>query len=297
MDSISEWKSVSDNTVNLLNRISNEIIKQSKSSTKKISNIKSIPYKSGDFMFDVEGLLGDIDKIRVYYTIYFCDDERDYEYLTNGGNLYCSADYEDKYIVITTAYVGDNIQSDLIDDVNHEVNHLLQYANGASKNEDLYGKVVALCNDRNMSIIERSPALLMYYTFKHEEDSFAVQFYSFLKRFDTEPNVIMDFEEAINGFQIHKNVMNCYKMSNENINEDEVITTIYLMGLSIKQWKLRTEKGIRRLRRKLHHAYERHVFEKNGRMKFESLIKRDFNLFERYGDMVYDFEPMYDFKI
>ena len=295
---VQEWKSVNDDTIGLGSFISNEILKRSKRVKKTIGQYYGIPIKKGSFPYDVEDYIGVLDKITVKYTIYYCNDKDDYNKLLTHNALNCMADYDSAEIEINMAYIGKTLKSDFIEDINHEINHLIEIGNGSTKNETLYDSAVNIINDPNIpSIVEKSPAYLIYYTFKHEVDSFAVQFYTFLQnnvKEITDLDYKTIFEKSKNSFSYYKSVENCYRMAMDNFESKEIQGTIRKMGMSSNAWKIRVEKGIKRMERKFYHVFERHFIELNNKRFVEGKIKRDLLLSEQYNITEMTIEPIFE---
>lgn len=299
IDFIKEWKSVSDDTLAISSSVANEILKRSKSTAEKISSVNGTVFKDGSFDLDITGL----DKLTVKYTIYYCQDRREYNELLRKGNLSCESDYFDAYIRVVIVYIDGQIEGDFIGDINHEINHILEVSKGFRKTRrgmNLYTIATSIASDKSKSAPERSPAFLIYVTFNHEEDSFAVQYYSQLKNTYKNPRELDQygmFEKTLEQFVPYQSAVAMIKMYNENCNEPEVIGTIKAMNLTVKSFENRVDKGMRRLKRKLYHAYERLVIElENNGMMPEQVMKVDRLVEERFGrgkHYQYDFEDCY----
>ena len=298
---ISEWKSVSDNTLMIASAIGNEILRQSKSVTVKISPVGNFPYKEGQFRYNTGGLLGKINDLTVRYTIYYCRDERDYEYLYNDGNrLKCEADYDEEFIDIVTAYIGNNLQEDFLSDISHEINHLLQYSKGFNKSgrtENRYNTAIGIAQNNSYSFCYRVPSFILYYTFRHEVDSFAVQFYSFLKRKIKSHRELSSKENSLinilDEFQPYINLTKSIELYNDNINSDEISNGIKALNMNQKTFEFRTDKGVRRFMRKMNHVYDRLCNELNRSATAETVMRRAFMLHERFGDTPVCYEHIY----
>jgi hypothetical protein len=300
---VREWKSVSDDTVAIASSIGNEILKNSKTVQKKYSKIKGILIKENEFPWKPEGLLGELEELIIEYTIYYCDNENDYQRLLRFENLNCSADYFDAYIRIKMAYVGDILKDDFIDDIQHEINHLLQYSKGYKKSKrtnNLYNTVSNIVQDIKLSQIYKTPAMLIYYTFRHEEDSFTAQYYSYLRRTYkklSELDVDGGFEMTIKNFQPYKNIINLIKIYNDNINNKEIINCINQMNMEQISFENRVDKGVKRLRVKLLHAYERLCMELDRCNTIDSVVRHNMIIYENYGSSVQEcIEKDYEIK-
>ena len=286
---IQEWKSVSNDTVAIASAIGDEILKHSKNVKKQYGNIGNIPFKEGEFYEDAKGLLGNMEKLKVEYTIYYCENSCEYNFLSSHNNLNCEADYEDEYIIIKMAYINDVLKNDFIDSVQHEINHLLQYSKGFKKTkrfDTLYKSIVKILQDVKLSSIYKIPAWLMYYTFRHEEDSFIAQYYSYLKRNFTklrEIDVQGGFDKTIKNFEPYRNIMDLGDKYNRYVENNDVKSCIEQMNINVESFEMRIEKGLRRLRRKLFHAYERHIIELGRSYTIDNIVRKDMRIVEKYG--------------
>lgn len=138
---------------------------------------------------------------------------------------------------------------------------------------------------------------MVYYTFRTEEDSITVQFYSFLKRtykkiFDTSQT---EFEKCRDSFNLYKNITNAYYMSIDNICEKEVINVIERMGMTTNSWRRRIEQGMKRLNKKLKHAYDRACIENSRMMTLDNVVRANMLLYESYGNLQRVKEPYFSF--
>ena len=191
----------------------------------------------------------------------------EYNYLLESGSLTCDADYDDEYITIVTAYIGNILKTDFIDDIHHEINHLLQYGKGFTKSNrvsNLYNTVTKIAHDSSLSLNYRVPSLLIYYTFRHEVDSFASQFYSLIKRSyhkASEIDTQKGFQKCIREFQPYVNLYKCIQIYNDNSSTIDVINGIKALPVNSETFELRIDKGVNRFMRKMRHVYQRCIIE------------------------------------
>ena len=296
---LKEWKSVSDDTVAIASSIGNEILKNAENVETKISSEHTLEFKEGSFFYDVNGLLGKIDKLEIYYTIYYCEDEKDYNYLHNSGALICDANYEEEYIDITAAYINGILQNDYIDNIHHEINHLLQYGNDFTKSNrssNLYETAVKIAQNKTLPIGYKIPSLLIYYTFRHEVDSFAVQFYSMIKRTFNRANEIdtpEGFSKCLNMFQPYLNLKTSLRMYNERINKPDVKNGILALKIKPETFEHRIDKGVTRFTNKMRHVFQRCCIELRRGHSNEWIFRRIPMLYEKYGHIREGFERAY----
>lgn len=296
---VDEWKSVSDDTVAIASDIANEIIKDSEKCEKQVSSEHNILFKEGDFPYQVNGVLGKINELQVNYTIYYCENETMYQVLYNAGALICDADYYEECIDISTAYVNGVLKEDLIDDIHHEINHLLQYGNDFTKSDrtnNLYDTAVNIAQNTQYSMSYRVPSLLIYYTFRHEVDSFAAQFYSYIKRTYNKASQIDNqdgFSKCLNGFQPYKNLHNSILIYNDNSKSNDTINGIKALRINPDTFEFRIDKGVTRFMRKMRHVYQRCCMELRRGKTNEWIFKRIPMLYEKYGTVNESFERAY----
>lgn len=296
---VDEWKSISDDTVAIASDIANEIIKDSEKCEKQVSSEHNILFKEGDFPYQVNGVLGKINELQVNYTIYYCENETMYQVLYNAGALICDADYYEECIDISTAYVNGVLKEDLIDDIHHEINHLLQYGNDFTKSDrtnNLYDTAVNIAQNTQYSMSYRVPSLLIYYTFRHEVDSFAAQFYSYIKRTYNKASQIDNqdgFSKCLNGFQPYKNLHNSILIYNDNSKSNDTINGIKALRINPDTFEFRIDKGVTRFMRKMRHVYQRCCMELRRGKTNEWIFKRIPMLYEKYGTVNESFERAY----
>ena len=220
-----------------------------------------------------------------------CVNETQYETLENNQLLNCSADDSNHSITINCAVINETFNKSLVSEIAHEVNHLYQYANGLEKNSDLYDKALIVINNDYLSNIGRYVGYAIYYTFKHETDSFATQFYYFIKESDSKCE--RGFDEMKNEFNAYKATKLCFNSVVKNKSNADVKRALNVIGLPYGKWKMRVENGIKRFDRKLMNVYHRHKIETNRGKTIESIVKRQLSLLERYDTINEGIEPQF----
>lgn len=285
---INEWKSISDDVLKLSEIIFNRLLDDSKKMAKTIGRITSIPFKRGEFTINNEMIIGDIS---VRYTVYECGNNHDYDYLVNNSILNCSADNEDNSINISCARIGNEFIDDVVSDIAHEVNHLYQYSNGMQKKVDLYDRAMLVINNDYLSSIGRYVGYLLYYTFKHEQDSFVTQFYYYIKQNDSKCE--HEFNAMCNDYQVYQTMTKCLSKVKQNKDHADVKRALSVVGMDYSRWKLRVENGIKRFERKLMNVYHRHMIETRRGKTIEGIVKRQLSLLERYDIINEEIEPQF----
>lgn len=289
MERINEWLSVSDEVTRISRMVAERILSLTQSNKPtQIGMINSIPFNEGNFTIQTESCIGEMT---VCYQMYYCTNEYDYNKLSDCGALNCGADHEFNTILIHNAYVNNEPPEDFIETISHEVNHLFQYSNGMAKNEDLYDNVLKVLNRYAINNLSRFTALLVYYTFKHEVDSFATQFYHHLKQMD-KGNI--GFVESAKEYQYYANLHYMYDTVMRDIDDPLVNSTIKKLGLTKKQWKHRVYSGVRRFDNKLYNVYRRYCIEKLRNTTVEGMVSRQAHLGKRYHILEETIEPIYE---
>lgn len=286
---VDEWLSVSDEVTRISELVAERILSltQSKKPT-HIGAINSIPFNEGNFKIQTESPIGEMT---VCYQMYYCVNESDYNSLNDYGALNCGADNDFNTILIHSAYVNNEPSNDFVESISHEVNHLFQYSNGMVKNEDLYDNVLKVLNRYAINDLSKFTALLVYYTFKHEVDSFATQFYHHLKQ-TGKGNI--GFDELAKEYQYYVNLHYMYDTVMQNLKDPLVNATINKLGLTKKQWKHRVYSGVKRFDDKLRNVYRRYCMENMRSTTVEGIISRQAYLGKRYQLLEETIEPIYN---
>ena len=288
MDNLLEWLSVSDEVSEIAYNISDEIINDVSNRTdRKIGKINSIPFVEGNLTHKANGVIGNI---LVVYTIYYCNDDVDYRMLERNGALNCFADSDNNTIYIVSALIRGRIKDGFVSDISHEVEHLYQYSNGMAKNVNLYDSIMNVINDNSIEDVKKYPAYLVYYTFKHEVDAFATQFYHMLKEYNSD----VSFSEAKSKFYICQAITGLNAAVNNELPPDDVKDGVRLIGLTLKQWKNRVKRGTYRLEHKLMNVYHRYCIERLRSTTVEGIVSRQLHLYGQYQLLKETIEPIYE---
>ena len=269
---IIEWKSVNDDVKEVAEAISKMMWDKSRNDSPMLDRELLVPFISGEFPFRMEGQFG-IDKIEVCYRLYFFDSVDDYNRLYDriGNSEY---DEESKRLTIRGGLVEGYFNYAITQEIYHELNHAFEYGMGMEKREDLYEKAVSMANDKDSDEFSRSICKLVYYTFSHEQDAFAHQFYGLMHSEGLDD----DFDVLIMNFPIYRDFYNCksYVKGEMNKNVNKFKSVLSYLGLDAEQFNKRIYFGARRLKKKLHNVYIRHMYElRNGQMDFRTEAKRE----------------------
>lgn len=289
---LNESKSVSDEVVRISEEIVAKITEDSENRKGFVGSVTNLVHKSGRFTYSTNSVIGDMT---VEYTLFYFSGIAHYRYYEASGIFNCACDSDSNRIEVSGAVIGGVIEESFVTSIAHEVNHLYQYRKGFKRNDGLYGTIVDIAVDYNCDIQARVPSLLVYFTFGHEVDSFAVQFYQMLKHGTGDYK--QGFESALLLFEPYTDIMWCVSYYKAHKNEDKVKEGIRLTGLTPKQWKIRVHFGLKRLRQKLYNAYCRYesetvLFKESADAK----IGRSMRNFRNNGTTGIKLEPIFRFE-
>lgn len=288
---IDERLSVNDDVLSMTDGILHNIIEDSEFQPMVRGKNTELCIKKGNFSYSCKknGLT-----ITVIYTIFYPKSRANLENFLEKGLLNCKCDVGDKIIEINTWSLNGSLDPTLKSDISHEVNHIYQYHNGFTRNNGLYDIVSNIANDNGMDLRLRVPSFLIYYTFRHEVDSFAVQFYQLLKNGEIKDNG--NVSDALRQFPTYQSVINCISYVKDKNNRNHVKQGIKMTGLTMNQWKHRVFSGIERFKEKLKRVYWRYVLEKQQKDRcFEATMKIETRFISRYGVINEEIEPMFEF--
>ena len=301
--SLNEWKNVSNNVKTVGNEIveliSNAAKQKIKTDNVKLSPVLGYPYVDGSFNYSFkDGSFGELDCIKVSYTVYMVDGYDEYNAIIRGENtmqLNSESDYEGKKMSIVSAFVGGYPSKDFTENVYHELNHLYEYSQGMQKNVNLYDIVVNVVNGNiDSDELTKMIALTIYYTFKHEQDAFVHQFYGFL----IQEHPDGDFEHLIR-YSEYPNLENALSsvMEKSNGSVTEIEKRLGVFGLTIAKYNKRISYGLPRLERKLKNAFRRYCIEYR-QMEMHVRINKIFlkeDLSKKYHGIDWTFEQHFTF--
>lgn len=245
---LNEELSVSNNVIQLTELISNKIQKVLKNTRTERSKDYNRIFKKGELFIKTIGIIPNVNILHIYFHVYYFKDNNDYRENKVTLDTNCFADFNENMITLRLVMINDKPDDNFNSSIQHEVNHIYQYANGATKDEELYKKVTFVAKDKTSTEIDQVVAYALYLTFPTEQDSFVNQYYAFLKQ----KNV--DWDEVYNDFPEDDNnpynkILDIYDYL-YNIR----LTDSYMrqkFGISLKQFYIRLENADKRLRRKL----------------------------------------------
>ena len=287
---INERMGVSDEVKEISERITDFIIRLSKNkgyTRRSLGHYAGVPFYSDEFTLDTESVIGDVS---VELTVFYCKDETDYKMLIRYGVLNCAADSDNNTLLINTALIGEEVEEGLDGHIAHEVNHLYQYSNGFKKNTNLYDAIIKVLQNPSISPNEKSPAYLVYCTFRHEVDSFATQYYHMLMSSDN----ILSFSESKEKFPQYGYVRDAYNTV-KALDKETLKKCTKQFGLTPKQWRHRVESGINRLENKFKQVYHRYRIDKSSENRtVEGIVRMRMHLYEQYRLTEEKIEPIFN---
>lgn len=300
---IKEESSVSRDVKFLGNVIGKKIFKDSMSINQKLSNVKEIPYLENTFSLNINDLYEgknnpfNIDELTISYIIYNCDSERDYfEKVYKYGNA-SESSFEKKSMLIVSAMIEGNMVHSFIEEIYHELTHLLQYGMGMEKKVDLYDIVVQELKNPLDKVTE-AIFRLVYMTFKHEQDAFVHQFYARLRTSKDKRPFEDILQETEYGYCKKLRVTYFYGKKYEN---DVVNQSLDKLGMNCEKFEKRINYGITRFKNKLKNAYDKYLIDSTSQNITTELSSKFYRHKEqiletykkRYKNLTYDDELIY----
>lgn len=296
MDRIIESKSISDKVIDLSNKIAKEIVDKCQSSQVKMSEQTSLLFYEGTFKYNVNSFLKGGNILTVNYIMYLAKTKDIYEIIVN--RLNSEADPDTNTIRIVSGFINKNPAYDFVETISHELEHLYQYGRGMEKRESLYDKVKEFISLGRKNIDAYYVGLCCYYSFKHEQDAFAHQFYTrnmkdgYKKRFD----------DLIDSFDPYINMCNAYDVLINYQDNTNIMRAINDVGFSRKSFINLVYYRLDRFEAKLRNAYQRIISDngfKNKNENIDRLIDRTNRMICECSKYPYDidwtYESIYDF--
>lgn len=272
---INEELSVSETVSQMTNELMQQLIFNIKKQKFYIAKDKNVLLKKGVFNFDCHNHLKHLNNLEVIYCIYYLNNESEYQVYENLGLLNCAADYENKNIKLSLAFVN-NKPKDFTIPIRHELKHIYQYDCGAKKNVNFYDKVIE--RYQNGGMWEKVVAWALYLSFKTEQDAFLSQYYEYLKSNDI-PKNNLKLNDINNPYtQFDKAFDNVEKL---DINNEELKRNF---GINMNQLYSILNSADSRLYKKMVNVWTKYINEHNVKPNF---IKMNF-LLECYENGIHE---------
>lgn len=254
---ILEAKSISDAVVKLTDIVSKGIINDASKQKMQRSEATHADFVENKFQIKIGGFLRNGDILTVHYIMYCLETEREYQLLLPnlGENANSEADSETNSIKIVSAFIGNGVLKDFNETISHELEHLYQYGKGMKKREGLYDRAVNLSKKEDDS--SKCVGLCCYYSFKHEQDAFVHQFYTFLKN----SNERKSLNYYLSKYQPYQMMNKVYEFVIEYQDKPNVMKAINELGFSRKKFINLIYYRINRFDAKLYNAYCRYIAE------------------------------------
>ena len=283
-----EYKSISDAVMKLTDIVGKGIINDASKQEMKRSKQTDVNFIENEYQIKISGYLRNNDILTVHYIMYCLETQREYYILLPklGENANSEADSETNTIKIVSAFIGNDVSTDFYETISHELEHLYQYGKGMKKREGLYDKAVAMVS--NKDDWAKYVGLCCYYSFKHEQDAFVHQFYTFLQKSHKQDS----FENYLNEFQPYKMVNYAYDFVINNQDNNNVMKLINELGFSRKKFINLIYYRINRFDTKLYNAYCRYISEteKLCENSVDRIVSRNIRRIEESKKMGYDIE-------
>ena len=294
---IIESNSVSDAVVKLTDIVGNGIISDASKQRIKRSEQTDVNFIENKFQIKVGGYLRNGNILTVHYIMYCLETQREYNILLPklGNNANSEADSETNTIKIVSSFIKDGVSEDFYETISHELEHLYQYGKGIKKREGLYDRAVALVNREDK--LSKYVGICCYYSFKHEQDAFVHQFYTFLH--NSKEHKSLDY--FLSKFQPYQMASIAYDFVIDNQNNSNVMKLINKLGFSRKKFINLIYYRINRFDTKLYNAYCRYMKEtqrlvENGIDRLASRMIRRIEESKKIGyDIELSLESIYKF--
>lgn len=254
---INESGGVNDNLKDIVNDIIQLILNDYKKRKKYISNIYNIPYVENDEGVKYNVVLNKNQNcsIIVKYVLYFAESEEERRNILKITkiNFNSSWDEENKTMSIVDVLVNGQFNNNFFQTVEHEAEHMYEYAMGMHKNKTLYDKTVDLMQKGQDNIYSYYVGAAFYYTFKHEQEAFKQQFYIYLNQL----NKKITFDNALNNYVPFKKMNNMYDAVYDNEDNENLMKAINELGFSRRDYFKRLYYQYNRFLLKLKQCYLR----------------------------------------
>lgn len=238
MQLIQEKNSVSDIVRKLSQEVKDVIIEDMKTAPKNYSKLEGLAFKQGEFKVSFKDSFSFLNNIILRYLIYLVDDEKEIERLVRIQQISLNSSYDSRYNIlsIVSYCVNDTLSLDFNESIMHELTHMYQYNMGMKKRVNLYDKITQYLT-QNKDHDAYYIALALYYTFPHEQDVFAHQFFA------TQGKKM--------NFQPYKDFLEAKRIVEQNYKNKRMQNAIHSLGFTTKTYLKRIHFGLKRFNKKL----------------------------------------------
>lgn len=292
-------ENISVEVLRLSKEISNAIQDNMSLQHMRYSQVNNRPFLEGNIKHNINNRIDGIEELDIDYVIYFVSSNKEYNSIGSNDEeslkLNSYSDYDSRKICIVSGY--NNIEGEMIasffSTIMHEINHLYEYGKGLEKNVSLYEKTIEMINSEDIQL--KYVGYTLYYTFRHEQDAFAHQFYGFLIQNKPQENI-----EYLLNTTVLRYCKEYYNIIIKNFSKDkEFVSKLNKFGFSLEKWKKRVHYGLQRLERKMRNAYKLFVSKVNEQnISRSAMIFENYNRLkqEQYKNMIFCNESFYNFS-
>lgn len=252
-----EYKGINEKVKSVAELVGNAILNDCQSRKKRKSSVSNLLFVENTISLTVENFLKNGDVLTVNYIMYVVETRETYNTLVSSNEIVNSeADEDTNTIRVVSAFVGGKIAEDFQETIQHEVEHLFQYGRGMEKRKELYNKTVELLNLGNINIDAYYVGLCAYYSFKHEQDAFANQYYAYLKQNKPKKSAENIFNEGS-----HKNMEMAYNVLLKIKNRKETENAITYLGYTKSSFLKLVRYRKKRFTNKIRNVCKRYLSE------------------------------------
>lgn len=258
---INEWKNVNDEVRQITSEINSLLLNDIKNRPKYLSRLISLKYienKEG-VKYSFKTINGNTEEILIKYCLYLTHSEEESRNVIKYSNVNFNSswDEENKTMVIVATLVNGQPSQSYLEAIEHESEHMYEYAMGLEKKISLYDKMVDNINNRQNEPRAYFVNLALYYTFVHEQNAFKQQFYVYLINLNKE----ISFEDALENYIPYKQMNNAFDAVYDFYEDVDTIKAINELGYKRRTYYKRLYYGYKRFVEKLKGIYKRWYIE------------------------------------
>ena len=257
---ITEWKNVNDKVHQITSEICTLILNDIQNRTKYLSKIYKLPYfenKEG-IKYNFVTAKGKSEDVLIEYTLYLTDSEEESRNIIKSGlNFNSSWEEDTKTMIIVSTLVNNKPSQAFKEAIEHESEHMYEYAMGLQKKVDLYDKMIDNINNKQNEPHVYYTNLALYYTFVHEQNAFKQQFYVYLNQL----NKKISFEDALENYTPYRQMDNAFDAVYDFYDNKDTLKAINDLGYKRRTYYKRLYYGYNRFIEKLKSVYQRWYIE------------------------------------
>lgn len=239
--------SIAENVTEVTKIIRNECLKRLEQTEVRTSDEINHFFQQTEFDVAVNGQIPNINNLYVKLFCYCINDENEYKRDELRLDIHSYVDFETKTIVLKLVTINGVPSEGFDSTIQHEVNHIFQFANGWRSYNHLYGCAKKILDGENIPLEDQLLAMIIYTQDKGEQDSLVNGYYAYLKQNN------IDWESVYYHFPNDKNnpyglfltfcsYFNQIQYTDEHIRE--------VLGITKKQFLRVIDKATKRMRNK-----------------------------------------------